>query len=87
MGKYPKVKCRDCGKMTPYETAIQDGGNYFCPDCERKYWDDDGPSEQGCDTCGGEGFVEYLEHPELWDEDCPSLKNHLVICPTCGGNG
>ena len=40
-----------------------------------------------CDHCGGEGFLEYSDHPELWGEDCPSEVNHLETCPTCGGMG
>jgi hypothetical protein len=37
--------------------------------------------------CGGEGFIEYLECPEVWGEDCPSEVNHLVTCPDCAGTG
>lgn len=40
-----------------------------------------------CPTCGGEGFIEYIDAPEAWGEDCPSLKNHLVECTNCGGSG
>ena len=40
-----------------------------------------------CDTCGGQGFIEYFDHPEVWGEDCPSLQNHLLTCPTCRGSG
>lgn len=40
-----------------------------------------------CDLCGGERFVEYQECPEAWGEDSPSLQNHLVTCPQCGGSG
>lgn len=48
----------------------------------------DGLDEFGeCPTCGGEGFVEYLDHPETWDEDCPSRENHLTTCRNCGGSG
>jgi hypothetical protein len=64
-------------------------------DERRGYFDDEGWygddcndfGDDRCETCGGEGFVEYIEHPELWGEDCPSLKNHLLTCPECGGNG
>lgn len=42
---------------------------------------------EACPTCGGEGFVEYMDAPEVWGEDCPSEENHLVDCPNCGGSG
>lgn len=48
---------------------------------------DDDFWENRCSTCGGEGIAEYSECPEAWDEDCPSLKNHLITCPNCGGTG
>jgi hypothetical protein len=51
-----------------------------CPKCGE-------PAEyHTCSKCGGEGFVEYDECPELWGEDCPSEINHLETCPECGGN-
>lgn len=40
-----------------------------------------------CPDCGGEGFQEYDDCPEVWGEDSPSEGNHLVTCPTCGGSG
>jgi len=40
-----------------------------------------------CENCYGDGFVEYMEHSELWGEDCPPEPNHMVICPECGGTG
>lgn len=52
--------------------------------------DDDGyciGENDACEYCGGAGYVEYLDHPDLWDEDCPNLKNHLVTCPDCEGKG
>lgn len=48
-------------------------------------FDDDG--RDLCERCGGEGLVEYAESPDVWGEDCPSLVNHLVTCPLCGGTG
>lgn len=39
-----------------------------------------------CPSCGGEGSVEYMDHPEVWGEDCPSEANHLVACPECPKN-
>ena len=44
-----------------------------------EYWDD----EETCDMCGGDGMIEYLDHPEVWGEDCPSDQNHLLPCPEC----
>ena len=43
--------------------------------------------EDYCPTCGGEGTAEYQDCPEAWGEDCPSLVNHLITCPNCGGSG
>jgi len=40
-----------------------------------------------CEQCGDDGSVEYMETPEVWGEDCPSLANHLVACPSCHGRG
>ena len=40
-----------------------------------------------CPTCGGDGFIEYLDAPEAWGEDCPSEENHLIECTNCGGSG
>ncbi len=52
-----------------------------CQICgEELEWED-------CDRCGGDGFVEYLEAPEAWGEDCPSKLNHFVTCVYCGGTG
>lgn len=47
---------------------------------ENFFEDDD---DDCCDMCGGDGVVEYLDHPELWGEDCPSYQNHLLPCPEC----
>lgn len=38
-----------------------------------------------CDRCGGEGFIEYKEAPEVWGDDFPAEVNHLVVCPLCEG--
>ncbi len=40
-----------------------------------------------CERCGGDGFIELAEAPELWGEDCMSEKNRLVKCPDCDGYG
>lgn len=49
-----------------------------------RFYDGDA-EEPTCDCCGGEGFVELQDHPELWDEDCFMELNRLVTCPECGG--
>lgn len=49
-------------------------------------WYDPGEYSQ-CDCCGGDGVVEYIDHPGLWGEDCPSRVNHLLTCPECNGTG
>lgn len=49
-----------------------------------RFYDGDA-EEPTCDCCGGEGFVELQDHPELWDEDCFVEENRLVTCPECGG--
>lgn len=36
-----------------------------------------------CSRCGGDGYVEYSDSPDLWGEDCPSEENHLLPCPEC----
>jgi DnaJ-class molecular chaperone len=52
-----------------------------CPICKEELdWVD-------CDRCGGNGFVEYNDAPEIWGEDCPGEINYLVTCPECGGTG
>ena len=48
-------------------------------DYPEEYWDD----EETCEMCGGDGVIEYLDHPEVWGEDCPSYQNHLLPCPEC----
>lgn len=61
---------------------IPDGG------AARDYYDrfyDGDDDEPVCDCCGGEGFVELEDHPELWGEDCFVEENRLVTCPECGG--
>lgn len=40
-----------------------------------------------CERCGGEGFVSYMDSPDVWGEDCPSMLDHYVSCPECGGRG
>jgi hypothetical protein len=54
-------------------------GGYPNPD---PYGEDDEPE---CGCCGGEGFVELEDHPELWEDDCLMEMNRLVTCPECGG--
>jgi hypothetical protein len=79
-GSEVKCKCADCGKEITYCT-IQ-----LCDDCynyrsDESAWNED--SEETCDCCGGEGVIEYADHPEVWGEDCPSYQNHLLPCPEC----
>lgn len=57
-------------------------GPYFDGDDWDGMYDDD-----WCEECGGEGFVEYMDCPLVWGEDCPSEVNHLVTCPYCDGTG
>lgn len=40
-----------------------------------------------CPDCGGDGFATYSDHPETWQEDCPSAADHWIECPNCGGSG
>lgn len=49
-------------------------------------YDEDHEFER-CEMCGGDGVIEYMEHPEVWHEDCPSFQNHLLTCPECRGRG
>lgn len=49
--------------------------DYFYLGYDPDYWD--------CPDCGGDGRVEWADHPELWGEDCTGLENHLVACPGC----
>lgn len=59
------------------EVVLQD---YFEPEYEDAF--------ERCDMCGGDGVIEYLEGgPSVWQEDCPSLKNHLLTCSECRGRG
>ena len=56
----------------------------YAPSSMPDYFDDyDCDDQETCECCGGDGFVEYLDHPETWGEDCPSYENHLVPCPEC----
>ena len=48
-------------------------------DYPEQYWDE----EETCEMCGGDGVIEYLDHAEVWGEDCPSDQNHLLPCPEC----
>lgn len=56
-------------------------------DDDRDFDPDGGEPEPWCRTCGGDGVAEYLDCPEAWGEDTPSLANHLITCPNCGGSG
>lgn len=49
--------------------------------------DPDFDDEDTCECCGGDGVIEYAEHPEVWGEDNPSYQNHLLPCPECSGRG
>lgn len=65
----------------------------FCLGCGEANCECNGDSDYGydrndCPRCGGEGFISYLEAgPDVWGEDCPSEKDHLVTCPDCRGTG
>jgi alpha-D-ribose 1-methylphosphonate 5-phosphate C-P lyase len=58
----------------PPATGSEDFDDY-----PEEYWD----NEDVCEMCGGDGVIEYLDHPEVWGEDCPSYQNHLLPCPEC----
>jgi len=61
----------------PYEGCDPDE----CPVCHNmRYW-------YACHRCAGDGLVEYMDSPDLWFEDTPSLVNHLCVCPDCEGKG
>ena len=47
------------------------------------FWNTHDREDWECSRCGGDGFVEYIESPDLWGEDCPSEVNHLLPCPEC----
>jgi hypothetical protein len=74
-------------ETTPKVTDKRDGSQPSSPapcsadfnDYPDEYWDD----EDTCEMCGGDGVIEYLDHPEVWGEDCPSYQNHLLPCPEC----
>lgn len=53
----------------------QEDWDWFWSEHDREGWE--------CSRCGGEGFIEYNDAPDLWGEDCPSEVNHLVDCPEC----
>lgn len=55
---------------------FEDDADFYDPDCG-----------EFCSRCGGEGFIEYMDAPDTWGEDCPSEENHLITCPDCGGLG
>ena len=40
-----------------------------------------------CSRCVGDGSINYFDASELWGEDCPGEKDHLVVCPDCLGRG
>lgn len=45
--------------------------------------DEEGDYEPPCDRCGGDGVVELIDEPDLWDEDCFTGANDLITCPDC----
>lgn len=77
--------CKHCGD----DLCERVGGPHTCEPYDDDYYDYSIEDEMQweCDLCHGEGFVEYLDCPAVWGEDCPSLQNHLVACPECGGTG
>jgi hypothetical protein len=40
-----------------------------------------------CGRCGGEGFIQLSEAPELWGDDCFMEKDRPVTFPDCRGTG
>jgi hypothetical protein len=54
-----------------------------CPKCDMQNAMDADEDYDVCDCCGGDGVVEYIDHFEVWGEDCPIELNHLVPCPEC----
>ncbi len=50
-------------------------------------FDGEGSYDDTCEKCGGEGFVELHDHPEMWGEDSCSEENQLLTCPRCKGRG
>jgi hypothetical protein len=91
----PCGQCED-GKITLdcrpeediYLTYLETHHDY---DSDDDRYDDDDYDQQDrdqCDRCGGDGVLDYLDAgPDVWGEDCPSLVDHLVTCPDCGGTG
>lgn len=51
------------------------------PDDVQDYFD---PLEDECPRCGGDGYVDVDDAPELWLEDL-SPGHDLVRCPDCKG--
>ena len=70
----------DRNNQSPQASAPVHGSVPF-DDYPAEYWDENG--DDTCSCCGGDGVVEYADHPEVWGEDCPSYENHLVPCPEC----
>jgi hypothetical protein len=48
---------------------------WFRDNCDGEGWE--------CSRCGGNGFIELVDAPELWGEDCLSEENRLIPCPEC----
>lgn len=42
---------------------------------------------ESCPKCGGDGYVDLSECPELWGEDCFCEPDRQVLCPECLGKG
>ena len=94
----PKVivqtRCQACKRSMPDDRA-----DSWCFQCATQseldmiYGDDDCDSDGDwlndltCERCDGSGSIEYAENPDVWGEDCPSEKDHLVTCPDCQGRG
>lgn len=47
-----------------------------------------GPDDDYCDECGGEGVIMLSEAgPGVWGEDCFCDEDRPIRCPACNGTG
>lgn len=81
----------DAGYRKPAPTekrveAVKDIINEFAskPISDDDYeWFNETHDWEDCPRCGGEGFIELVDAPEMWGEDCLSEENCLIDCPEC----